>query len=79
MKVIAMNELILNTNSLPEPLSQMITTSRVKVHQADGVINLLPIDESTDSINKLFGMFSDGKMSIDKYLEEKATEKALEL
>ena len=74
-----MRELILNTNTLPEPLPQMIRTSRVKVQETKGIVSLFPLNESSDCIDKLFGMFSDGKMSVDKFIEQKSREKELEL
>ena len=74
-----MSELILNTDTLPEPLPQMIPTSRVKVRETKGVVSLFPLSESTDCIDKMFGMFSDGKMSVEKFSKQKSAEKELEL
>ena len=77
--LLKMGELILDTNTLPEPLLKMIPTSRVKVQKTEGVVSLFPFDEPSDCIDKMFGMFSDGKMSVDKFLGQKSAEKELEL
>jgi len=74
-----MNEIIMNTNILPEPLLKMIKSERVKVRQVDGVVSLWPIQEQQNGLDQLFGLFSDGPMSVDKFLAEKHTEKDLEL
>ena len=74
-----MNEIILNTNILPEPLLRMIKSERVKVRQVDGVVSLCPVQEQRDGLDQLFGLFSDGPMSVDKFMAEKRAEKDLEL
>jgi len=74
-----MSELILNTATLPEPLPKMIPTPRVKVREAQGVISLFPLSEMSDIIDKMFGMFSDGKMSAENFQNQKTLEKELEL
>ena len=38
-----MAEIVLNTNTLPEPLLRLIDTDRVKVNKADGIVSLIPI------------------------------------
>ena len=84
MKAKHMNEIILNTNTLPEPLLRMFKSERVKVRQADGVVSLWPMPGPPmpgppEGLDQLFGMFSDGTMSVDKFLAEKHAEKDLEL
>ena len=73
-----MNELILNASVLPDPLLQMVRTDKVKIREANGVITMIPIDESFDCTAEIFGMYSDGKLSVDKFLEQKHAEKELE-
>ena len=74
-----MNEIILNTNMLPEPLLKMIKSERVKVRQTDGVVSLWPMPGPPEGLAQLFGMFSGGPMSVEKFLAEKHAEKELEL
>ena len=74
-----MSELILNTATLPEPLLKMIPTSRVKVREAKGVVSLFPLSDMSDNIDKMFGMFSDGKMTVENFQKQKLAEKELEL
>jgi len=74
-----MSELILNTATLPEPLLKMIPTSRVKVREAKGVISLFPLSDTSDNIDKMYGMFSDGKISVEDFQKQKHEEKELEL
>jgi hypothetical protein len=40
-----MSDLILNASTLPEPLSRMIQTDRVRVWETDGEIRLAPVEE----------------------------------
>jgi len=72
-----MTEMVLNTNTLPEPLLRLIRTEKVKVDEDDGVIRLTPIVEAAGGC-PLRGMFSDGKISVDKFIELKQADKDLE-
>jgi len=73
-----MTEMVLNTNTLPEPLIRLIHTEKVKVRETHGEIRLTPIRE-TNIDCPLLGMFSDGKISVDKFIANKQTEKKLDL
>jgi hypothetical protein len=50
-----MAELVLNANTLPEPLLRMIKTEKVKVNESNGVINLIPILDSKKDRSAAFG------------------------
>ena len=65
-----MVEMVLNANTLPEPLFRLIRTEKVKVREVDGEIRLTPVAETMDSC-PLLGMYSDGKLTIDRFLEWK--------
>ena len=73
-----MSEMILYARTLPEPLSRLIFTERVKIRESDGEIRLIPIKESAKSC-PLLGMYSDGKLTVDTFLEWKREDKELEL
>ena len=73
-----MTEIVLNTSTLPEPLYRLIRTGKVKVREADGEIRLTPIVDIKKGC-PLRGMFADGKISVDKFIESKQAEKELEL
>jgi len=72
-----MNEIVLHTNTLPEPLLRMIRTEKVKAREAGGEILLTPIIESKTGC-PLRGMFADGKLSVDRFMANKQAEKELE-
>jgi len=75
----AMTETVLNTKTLPEALSKLIRTEKVKVRETDGEIRLIPIQESIDYISKLRGSLANHpEMSVDKFLERKHADKELE-
>ena len=74
-----MNDLVLNASVLPEPLLRMIRTDKVRVSEADGVITMTPVEEAFDCTAEVFGMYSDGILSVDKFLKHKHAEKELEL
>jgi hypothetical protein len=73
-----MTEMVLNANTLPEPLFRLIYTEKVKVREVHGDILLTPIRE-TDVDCSLLGMFANGKVSVDKFMAGKQEEKELEL
>lgn len=73
-----MEDFILNVNTLPEPLHRRIRSEKVKVHEADGVFTLIPLSEKSEYTSRLFGMFSDGKLSTEKYMMQKQADKELE-
>ena len=75
-----MSETIINTKALPEFLFALIPTQKVFVKEADGIIQLMPIDENTDCTVGLRGLLVDyPDMSVDKFLERKYADKELEL
>jgi hypothetical protein len=64
-----MTDMILETSILPEPLFKLVDTDRVRVRKADGVITMSPIEKDMTHITKLRGSLSDGKLTVDKFLE----------
>ena len=73
-----MSDVVLDINVLPKTLFSRIKAEKVLFHEENGVFTLTPFVEEEKSFEKLKGMFSDGKLSIDNYLKEKQLEKALE-
>lgn len=73
-----MGEMILNTNILPEPLFKMIRSPKMRVQETDKGIIIMPVEnnQSLDAIKKARGMYTDGKLSVDKFLAEKRAEEA---
>ena len=75
-----MTEMVLNTNTLPEPLYRLIHAEKVRVKEMDGIIQLMPVDENVDCTIGLRGMFAgDPEMTVDKFLERKRIDKELDL
>ena len=58
-----MAELVLNVNTLPEPLFRMIKTKKVKVNQVNGIISLIPIIDSKKDRSAAFG-YLKGKIIV---------------
>ena len=73
-----MSDMILDINMVPETIFSRIKTKKVKLHEENGALVLTPVSEDEKSFDRLIGMFSDGKLSIDNYLNEKQMEKELE-
>ena len=74
-----MAESVINTKSLPDVLFRLIPTEKVRVREIDGVIQLMPVKETTDCTIGLRGMFAAyPEMSVDKFLERKHADKKLE-
>jgi hypothetical protein len=78
MEVIMMADMVLDTSALPKSLYSRIATTKVRVHQEKEVVILSPIIEEKPRIDQLIGTFSDGKISIDQFLQQKISDDALE-
>jgi len=71
-------EMVLDVQTLPESVFSKIHTKKVKVYEENGTITLTPFSEEKPRFDHLIGMFSDGKISIDDFLQEKQRDKELE-
>ncbi|MDR1136037.1 MAG: hypothetical protein LBL49_07660 [Clostridiales Family XIII bacterium] len=71
-----MQDMILNTNILPEPLFKLIHSSQIRVQKTDQGVFLMPIEKnhSLSAIKKARGIYNDGELSVDKFLAEKRAE-----
>jgi hypothetical protein len=67
MEVYLMTEMILKTNTLPEPLYRLIRAEKVRVNEANGVVRLIPIAESETDC-PLRGIAADSSLTVDKFL-----------
>ena len=65
-----MAEMILQARNLPEPLLKLIPTEKIRVREINGEVHLIPIKETAKTC-PLLGMYTDGKLTVDKYLEWK--------
>jgi len=74
-----MTEMVLDTQTLSENIFSKIATKKVRVYEENGTITLTPFSDEKPRFDHLIGMFSDGKISIDNFLEEKRLEKELEI
>jgi len=72
-----MVELVLNTNTLPEPLLRLIKAEKVRVSETGGEIRLTPI-AAADKGCPLRGLCADGRLSSYAFIEAKQAEKELE-
>jgi virulence-associated protein VagC len=70
--------MVLDIQALPEMIFSRISAEKVYFHEENGSIILTPIVEKERNFDVLFGMFSDGKISTEEYMNEKQVEKALE-
>jgi len=72
-----MAEIVLNTNTLPEPLFRLIRAPKVRVREVDGIVQLMPVKETPDCTAGLRGLFAgDPEMTVDKFLERKHADKS---
>jgi hypothetical protein len=72
-----MTEMVLNTNTLPDPLFRLISAEKVKVKEANGIISLIPI-MGNKSDCPLLGIAADCGFTVDDFLARKREEKVLE-
>jgi len=71
-----MSEIVAKLNSLPELLFGLIQTETVKIREDNGIVTLIPIKEDNDC--PLFGFYAQGKLSTEKFLEQKRMDTELE-
>ena len=64
-----MNDIILNTNILPEPLFEFVGADKVRVSKSDGVITMTPISGNIDYIEELYGSCEGSGLTVEKFLE----------
>jgi len=74
-----MTEMVLDIQALPETIFSKISSRKVNFYEENGTITLTPFSEEKPRFDHLIGRFSDGKISIDDFLEEKQQEKKLEI
>jgi hypothetical protein len=72
-----MTEMVLQTKTLPEPLFQLVRTEKVKVRELYGEIHLIPINEKTSDC-PLLGLYSGGKLTVEKHHAWSREDKELE-
>jgi len=75
---IYMSDMVLDISMVPEAIFSHIKTEKVQFHEENGTFVLTPVTGKEKTFERLIGMFSDGKLSIDGYLKEKQLEKELE-
>jgi hypothetical protein len=75
--VCMMQDMVINTNMLPEPLSSLISTPQIRVQTLGKGVFLLPLSAGKSGVNAIQrarGMYTDGKLSVDEFLLEKRIE-----
>ena len=73
-----MTNMIINADILPEPLFSLVQSEKIRVLEDDGIITMTPIKEEFDCTAELYGVCSDGKLTLDKFLEWKHADKEFE-
>jgi hypothetical protein len=69
--------MVIDRQILPEPIISYIHSERIRMSEEDGNIVLSPLKDNPD-LDELFGILSDGKLSSEEFIREKAIEKELE-
>ena len=61
-----MSELVLTTDTLPEPLIRLIHTKTIRVNKENGIVNLIPIEDSSSEC-PLLGLAADSNLTVDGF------------
>ena len=61
-----MAETVINKSALPEVLLKLIPTEKVRMIEAEGMIQLMPVAEYADC--PLRGLAADNKLTVGKFL-----------
>jgi len=74
-----MTDMIISVKMLPEQLNRCIRSERVRYHEINGIITLTPIEEPEmdlwSGLDELRAIFSDGRISTEKYAAQKQLDK----
>ena len=73
-----MESVIIDRQALPELITSYIHSEKVRLVEENGNIVLFPVDDEYSILEKSFGLFSDGKLSVERFMKDKKKEKALE-
>jgi hypothetical protein len=73
-----MENIILNTKTLPVLLWDKIQSSKVRVLEQKGIIKLVPVKEKRQRFSKLFGMLENSNLSTKEFCKQKQIDKELE-
>jgi hypothetical protein len=73
-----MENIILNTKTLPVLLWNKIQASKVRVLEQKGIIKLVPVKEKRKRFSKLFGMLENSTLSTKEFCKQKQIDKELE-
>ena len=75
-----MDENVMDINAVPTLLLRLFSTSRVRVSENDGFIQLAPVRDEEDCTVGLRGLLADcDDMSVDKFLARMRADKELDL
>ena len=72
-----MEALVIDREILPETIFSYIRSSKIKIIEENGNLILSPV-KNTPNISELRGMFSDGRLSTEAFINQKAIEKEME-
>ena len=73
-----MEGIIIDRQTLPKAITSYIHSEKVRLVEKNGAMVLFPIYEKHSILEKSFGMFSDGKLSSERFIKGKELEKELE-
>ena len=72
-----MQSIVIDRQILPEPIFSCIQSEKIRMFEENGNIVLSPLKVKPNA-HELFGMLSDGKLSSEDFIRDKALEKELE-
>ena len=65
-----MESTIIDRQMLPEVIISYIHSEKIRMVKENGSIYLSPINEKYSILEKSYGMFSDGKLSSERFIKE---------
>jgi hypothetical protein len=73
-----MKSIVIDREALTKTISSYIRSPIIRLVKESGSIILSPFTEEYSILEQSFGMFSDGKLSSERFKEAKKAEKELE-
>ena len=72
---ITTESIIIDRKTLPEIIVSYIHSEKIRIVKENGIIVMSPIPDKYSILEEAFGMFADGTLSSEKFIEEKKLEK----
>ena len=73
-----MKNMIIERKTLPAFIGSYLNSEKIELFERNGSVVLSPVGNKYSILEKSYGLFSDGKLSSERFMREKKREQELE-